>query len=97
MQLLVMQFSALSITSFPFGPNVFLTILFSNIIIIKVRRTRSSGIFSTRYQLNMRFGTLYRVALFRIDVSENVLCPSSGVSRLMGFHSHRRQLQLIPP
>jgi hypothetical protein len=56
-------------------------------IIIKVRRPLSSGMLSQRYQLKILSGTLYRVALFRTDVSENTLPPSSGAFRLRGLHS----------
>jgi hypothetical protein len=35
----------------------------------------------------MSSGTLCRVALFRTNVSGNVLSPSSGVHGLIGFHS----------
>jgi hypothetical protein len=35
----------------------------------------------------MPSGTLYCVAVFRTDVSENVSSQSSGFLRLIGFHS----------
>jgi hypothetical protein len=35
----------------------------------------------------MSSGTLYRVALVKTDVSENVSPPSSGLLRVIGFHS----------
>jgi hypothetical protein len=43
---------------------------------IKDPRTLSSGMLSRRYHLQVSAGALYRVALFRTDVSENI-----------GFHS----------
>jgi hypothetical protein len=36
--------------------------------------------------VEMSSGTLFRVALFGTDVSENVSSTSTGVVRLIGFH-----------
>jgi hypothetical protein len=38
-------------------------------------------------QLEMLSGTLYRVALVPTDVSENISPLSSGILRVIGFHS----------
>jgi hypothetical protein len=35
----------------------------------------------------MLSGTLYRIALVRTNVSKNILSPSSGFFRVIGFHS----------
>jgi hypothetical protein len=42
---------------------------------------------SQLHQLKMSSGTLYHVALFQTEISENVSSPASGVLRLIGFHS----------
>jgi hypothetical protein len=55
--------------------------------IINIGRPLSSGMLSRRCQLKMSSGTLYGVALARTDVSENLSSPSSGLFKLIGFHS----------
>jgi hypothetical protein len=51
-------------------------------------RHRTSTICSDiKFILKMYSGILYSVAIFRTDVSKNVLSPSSGVLRLIGSHS----------
>jgi hypothetical protein len=56
---------------------------------------------SRRYQLKVSSGTLYRVAIFRTDVSEKVLPPSSGILRLIepmnmeGLRSPKRRFEIV--
>jgi hypothetical protein len=53
------------------------------LIIINGHRTVSSGMLSSLYELKMLSRILYHVALVRTDV----LSPSSGFLRMIGFHS----------
>jgi hypothetical protein len=55
---------------------------------VNIVRTLSSGVLSRRCELKISSGTLYRVALARSDISENLSFRSSLFLKLISFHGN---------